>query len=105
MTPESNTNCTISLRWKFVLTCVGIGLCLQIHEDYFCEEDNKHQLISIEEFLSRPDYFKKVHCETHTKEPYAMCCKECYDMACPKCGKETNCINPNGRLTELPVAV
>lgn len=44
-----------------------------------------HQILSIQVYSSKPNFYKKERCITHTKEFYAMCCENCFELACSKC--------------------
>lgn len=56
---------------------------IQAHQDYFADE-GKHKILSIQVYSLKPNFYKRETCDTHKKE-YAICCENCFDLACSEC--------------------
>ena len=57
----------------------------QAHEDFYGDEDHKHQILSMQVYAAKPSLHKKKTCEHHKNEYVAVCCEKCYLLACAKC--------------------
>ena len=60
-------------------------IILQAHKDFFDDDKQKHQIISIPVYRLRLNAYKRKRCETHEEEYYAMCCENCFELACSQC--------------------
>ena len=59
---------------------------LQFHKKLFGDD---HQVISIDVYAGKPDFFAMHHCTTHTSKPISMSCQKCDQLFCVNCALDT----------------
>ena len=59
---------------------------LQFHKKLFGDD---HQVISIDVYAGKPDFFTINLCKTHTTKPVSMACQKCDQLFCAICDLDT----------------